>query len=147
MSSAEKSEEVKEVQEVKEAKEPLQRIGSVRNDTDLLVYRQAYRLALQVSRLTKLLPREEQFELGRQLRRSARSVAADTVEGWTKRNSASEFRRHLLIAAGEGAETRFWLEWALDEDFLLRKSADLLLKEDAKLGFMIHKLWKEWRKL
>jgi len=85
--------------------------------------------------------------LGRQIRRSARSVPANIVEGWTKRNSTAEFKRHLLIAAGEVAETKFWLELAADESIVARKSVEELLREYSKLGFMIHRLWKEWRKL
>jgi 23S rRNA-intervening sequence protein len=76
--------EVKEADEVKEVEERTSRVRPVKNCTDLLVYRQAYRLALQVSSFTKTLPREEQFELGCQLRRSARSVAANLVEDSTK---------------------------------------------------------------
>ena len=111
------------------------------------MYQQAYKLALQSTRLTKSLPREEQFELGRQLRRCARSIPANVVEGWTKRDSAAEFKRHLLIAAGETAECRFWIELAADEGFVRKEQSEAFLKEYAKLGFMIHKLWKEWRKL
>jgi len=93
--------EVKEVKEANEVKDRNPRYGPVKNYTDLLVYKQSYRLALDVSKFTKTLPREEQFELGRQLRRCARSVPANITEGWTKRNSPAEFKRHLLIAAGE----------------------------------------------
>jgi len=74
-------------------------------------------------------------------------VPANIVEGWTKRNSTAEFKRHLLIAAGEVAETKFWLELAADESIAARKSVEELLREYSKLGFMIHRLWKEWRKL
>ena len=48
--------EVKEANEVKDRSVP---IGPVKNYKDLLVYRQAYKLALQTSKLTKALPREE----------------------------------------------------------------------------------------
>jgi len=139
--------EVKEVEEVKEAKDRNSRNGPVKNYTDLLVYKQAYRLTLRVSVFSKTMPREEQFELGRQLRRSSRSVPANIVEGWTKRVSPAEFKRHLVIAAGEVAETKYWLELAADEGFVVRSTAEALVREYSKLGFMIHNLWKEWRKL
>ena len=134
-------EEIKEVKEVNEVKDRNLRSGPVKNYTDLLVYKQAYRLALDISKFTKMLPREEQFELGRQLRRCARSVPANLVEGWAKRNSPAEFKRHLLIAAGETAESKFWVELAADEGFVRRAAADRLLKAYSKLGFMIHNLW------
>jgi hypothetical protein len=56
--------EVKEVKEANEVKDRNTRYGPVKNYTDLLVYKQSYRLALDVSKFTKTLPREEQFELG-----------------------------------------------------------------------------------
>ena len=139
--------DAKEVKEVKEVKERTRRAGPVKQYSDLLVYKQAYRMALEVSKWTRQFPREEQFELGRQLRRSARSVPANIVEGWAKRNSAAEFKRHLVIAAGEIAECKFWIELAKDEGFAARIPGDRLLQEFSKLGFMIHNLWKEWRKL
>jgi four helix bundle protein len=139
--------EVKEAEEIKEVKDRSARVGPLRNYTDLLVYRQSYELALKISKFTKLLPRQEQFELGRQLRRCARSVPANVVEGWTKRTSAADFKRHLVIAAGEAAECGFWTGLAVDEGFVTKSAAQPILSEYGKLGFMIHNLWKEWRKL
>jgi len=123
-----------------------ERAGVVRTYSDLLVYQQAYRVTLDVSRLTKEFPRQEQFELARQIRNCSRSVAANIVEGWAKRNSAAEFKRHLIIAIGECAETKFWIDLATDEGFIEAKRAGLLGSEYGKLGFMLHNLWKEWRK-
>ena len=139
--------EVKELKERSEVKEKSARVGPVKKYEDLLVYRQAYRLALEVSKFTKALPKEERFELGRQLRRCARSVPANIVEGWTKRNSPADFKRHLLIAAGEVAESKFWIELAADEGLARAGAKEELKREYSRLGFMIHKLWKEWRKL
>ncbi|MBI3670261.1 MAG: four helix bundle protein [Acidobacteria bacterium] len=131
---------------MKEAEERAARAGPVRNYTDLLVYKQAYRLALEVSELARTFPRQEQYELGRQLRNSSRSVAANIVEGWAKRNSAAEFKRHLLIANGEASETRFWLDLAADEGCARKERCETLKAGYGKLGMMIHNLWKEWRK-
>lgn len=139
--------EVKDVKERNEVKDSIPRTGPVKTYGDLLVYKQAYRLALAVSNFTKAFPRGEQFELGRQLRRCCRSVPANIVEGWTKRNSPAEFKRHLMIAAGEVAETKFWIELAVDEGMATSKSSHELIKDYSRLGFMIHNLWKEWRKL
>lgn len=48
-----------EAKEVEEAKEMTERVGAVRTYSDLLVYKQAYRLALDVSTQTKRFPRAE----------------------------------------------------------------------------------------
>ena len=140
-------EEVEEVKEVNEVKERSLPVGPIRHYSDLLIYRQAYQLALEVSKLTRAFPRQEQYELGRQLRSSSRSVAANIVEGWAKRNSPAEFKRHLLIAAGECAETRFWLDLATDEAIAPKNRCEALKAEYSGLGMMIHNLWKHWRKL
>jgi len=123
-----------------------ERAGVVRTYSDLLVHKQSYRLALDVSKVTKAFPKQEQFELGRQIRNCSRSVAANIVEGWAKRNSAAEFKRHLIIAIGECAETKFWIDLATDEGLVEPKRAGTLGSEYSKLGFMLHNLWKEWRK-
>jgi four helix bundle protein len=138
--------EVEEGEEVQEVKEMSERAGVVRTYSDLLVYQQSYRLALEVSKLTREFPKQEQFEMGRQIRNCSRSVAANIVEGWAKRNSAAEFKRHLMIAIGECAETKFWIDLAADEGLIEVKRAGTLGSEYGKLGFMLHNLWKEWRK-
>src|ERR1700736_775015 len=138
--------EAKEAKEAGEAKDRPERAGVVRTYSDLLVYQQAYRLALDVSKVTKEFPRQEQFEMGRQIRNCSRSMAANIVEGWAKRNSAAEFKRHLIIAIGECAETKFWIDLATDEGLIEARRSGPLGSEYGKLGFMLHNLWKEWRK-
>jgi four helix bundle protein len=58
-------------------------------------------LALDVSSATRKFPAAEQFELARPLRRAARSIPANIVEGWAKRASAAEFKRYLQVAIVE----------------------------------------------
>jgi four helix bundle protein len=135
-----------DVKEVKDVKDRSARAGVVRTNSDLVVFKQAYRLALDVSKLTKEFHRQEQFELGRQPRNCSRSVAANIVEGWAKRNSPAEFKRHSMIAIGECAETKFWIDLASDEQLVQLEQAGALGSEYGKLGFMLHNLWKEWRK-
>ena len=134
------------MKEVKEQRAKPGRSGPVRHYRDLLVYQQAYRLALEVSRLTRSFPKSEQFELGRQLRASARSVVANIVEGWAKRNSPAEFKRHLMISTGECAESGLWLELAGDEGFADVQKCRAFQADYGRLGMMLHNLWKEWRK-
>jgi four helix bundle protein len=82
---------------------------------DLNVFRESYGLALEISRTTRRFPTAEQFELARQLRRAARSIPANIVEGWAKRSAAAEFKRYLQIAIGSCDECKLWLEMSLDE--------------------------------
>ena len=112
---------------------------------DLNVFREAYQLALEVSRETKRFPGHEQYELAKQLRRAARSVPANVVEGWAKRSSAAEFKRFLWISIGSCDECKFWLEMSRDEGFLDVARCDELTNRFNVLGAMLKSLWKHWK--
>ena len=79
-----------------------------RDTSKLHVFTVADRLALTMYRATRTLPRSEQFELGKQLRRAALSVPTNLVEGG-QRDSTREYRRFVGIALGSAAETRYLL--------------------------------------
>ena len=51
------------------------------------------------------LPRFEMHEVGSQVRRSAKSIRANIVEGYGKRRYKMEFLRHLTYALGSAQET------------------------------------------
>src|SRR5712692_4913528 len=85
---------------------------------DLDVFQLSYQLALKISKVARSFPGPEQFELARQLRRAARSIPANIVEGWAKRSSAAEFKRYLQVAIGSCDEARMWLEMSRDEGYV-----------------------------
>ena len=51
---------------------------------DLEVYQLAHKFAMKVFELTKSFPIEEKYSLIDQIRRSSRSIAVNTAEGWGK---------------------------------------------------------------
>jgi four helix bundle protein len=112
---------------------------------DLNVYRESYSLALDVSRITRKFPSAEQFELARQLRRAARSVPANIVEGWAKRSSPAEFKRYLQVAIGSCDECKLWLEMSRDEGFLSSDECSSFENRFNILGAMLKSLWKQWK--
>ena len=126
---------------------PLASRKAIRHYKDLLVYQQAYQAALQVSRATRSFPRAEQFELARQMRGAARSIPANIAEGWARRESSAEFRRFLQMAVGSCEEMKVWLDFSKDEGYLNGKELDLLQTEYARIGMLLQRLWKGWRKL
>ncbi len=117
----------------------------IRTYRDLVVFREAYQAALDVSKLSRSFPRLEQVELARQLRRAARSIPANIAEGWAKRNSAPEFKRYLQVAIGSCHETRTWLEMSRDEGYVAEGDCAKLQDRYDRIGVMLHKLWKQWR--
>jgi four helix bundle protein len=80
---------------------------------DLQVYQHAFDAAVAVFELTKHFPREEQYSLTDQVRRSSRSVCANIVEAWRKRRYPAAFVSKLADADAEAGETTFWLDMAL----------------------------------
>jgi len=118
---------------------------AIRTYRDLDVYREAYSAALEISKLTKRFPAIEQFELARQLRRAARSIPANIVEGWAKRASAPEFKRYLQVAIGSCDELQMWLEMSKDEGFIRSEHYEELHQRFNRIGAMLGSLWKQWR--
>lgn len=78
---------------------------------DLHVWQRAMQLTLTICKLTKDFPREEQFGLTSQLRRSSVSIPSNIAEG-QGRSSNGEFRQFLSIARGSNCEVQTQLEIA-----------------------------------
>ncbi len=119
----------------------------IRTYRDLDVFQESYKAALEVSRICKKFPQNEQFELARQLRRSARSIPANIVEGWAKRSSAAEFKRYLVTAIGSCHETQLWLEMSKDEGYINTEEWEKFRSWYNRIGAMLQQLWKNWRSL
>ncbi len=78
---------------------------------DLVVWQRAMQLTLAVYRLTRDFPREEQYGLTNQVRRSAVLIPSNIAEG-QGRLSVGEFRQFLGIARGSNFEVQTQLEIA-----------------------------------
>jgi len=118
---------------------------SIKTYKDLEVFQVSYQLALPISKTARNFPGPEQFELARQIRRAARSIPANIVEGWAKRSSAPEFKRYLQMAIGSCDECKLWLEMSRDEGYLTAQKCEELLSEFNRLGAMLKGLWRQWR--
>ncbi len=76
---------------------------------DLEVFRRAYRLSLEVHRMSLEFPRIEQFALADQMRRASKSICANLAEGFgSQRQSRTEFRRFVVMAIGSADEMQVW---------------------------------------
>jgi four helix bundle protein len=80
-----------------------------RDHTKLRVFRLADRLVLETYRVSRTFPDEERYELRRQLRRAAVSVACNLVEG-SARRTARECVNFFNIALGSACESRYLLD-------------------------------------
>lgn len=69
------------------------------NYKDLDIWKLAREAALQVHRMTlDRLPKFEMYETGGQLRRAAKSIRSNIVEGYGRRRYKLEFIKHLTYA-------------------------------------------------
>jgi four helix bundle protein len=118
---------------------------AIRTYRDLGVFRESYTAALDVSKLVKRFPQFEQVELARQLRRAARSVPANVVEGWAKRSSAPEFKRYLQVSIGSCDEVKLWLEMGKDEGYIPEDTLRIFADRYNRIGAMLASLWKNWQ--
>ncbi|HEX5421923.1 MAG TPA: four helix bundle protein [Candidatus Acidoferrales bacterium] len=76
--------------------------------SDLTVWQEGHKLALNAYRLTDNFPSREQFGIVAQIRPSAASVCANIAEGFGRRTTR-ELLRSLQVARGELEETRYFL--------------------------------------
>jgi len=88
---------------------------------DLRVYRDAFRAARTIYDESTGWPSVERYALTDQVRRCSRSVNANIAEAWRKRLYEKHFISKLSDADAEAAETRSWLDFALDHGYLPRE--------------------------
>jgi four helix bundle protein len=118
---------------------------AIRTYRDLEVFQESYAAALDMSRLARRFPPFEQLELGRQLRKAARSIPANIVEGWAKRQSPAEFKRYLQIAVGSCDEVKLWLAMSKDEGYVPEEISTAGTSRYNRIGAMLASFWKNWR--
>lgn len=94
----------------------------IKSVKDLRIYNESYRLAMEIFHLTKRFPKEEIYSLTDQIRRSSRSVPMNIREGYAKKKYEQIFIRHLVDALGSSEETRGWLEFAKDCNYITSKN-------------------------
>lgn len=89
---------------------------------DLTVYKKAFELAMLIYRQTKKFPAEEKFSLTDQIRRSSRSVCATIGEAYRKRQYEAHFISKSSDADMENTETRVWLDFALECQYISKEN-------------------------
>ena len=116
----------------------------IREVKDLEVYCLSYSLAREINELSKQFPKEELYSLTTQVRRSSRSVPANISEGFAKRKNGNSFKQYLYSAIGSVEETRTWLDFAKDFNYIQADLAIELNEKYAKAGAMLFRLIQNW---
>ena len=103
----------------------------------LIVWQKAHKLVLIIYKVTKTFPAEERFGLISQIRRSTLSVAANIVEGHS-RKSLKSFLNFLNIANASLVETEYYLEVARDLEYLSEEKYNGIESLRNEVGALIY---------
>lgn len=110
---------------------------------DLIVYKAAYNLAMEIFELSKDLPPEEKYALTSQIRRSSRSVCLNLREAWAKRRYEAHFVSKLTDCDGENSETDSTLDFARDCGYISSSRHRALVARCAEIGRMLGAMMKK----
>lgn len=110
---------------------------------NLHAFERAYKVSLEVHRLSLQLPKIEQYALGDQMRRASKSICANLAEGFGKQaGSKKEFRHYVLISMGSSDEMQIWIKYDKDLNYFTEEQADILIKEYQEISKMLNSLYK-----
>ena len=85
----------------------------VQSYKDLIVYQKAYKLTIEIYRITKNYPKEEIYGLISQMRRSSVSIPCNIAEGY-RRGHRKEYIQFLYVAHGSCGELETLLSLSYD---------------------------------
>jgi four helix bundle protein len=104
----------------------------------LLALQKSFRLAMNIFKPSKSFPKEETYSLTDQMRRSFRSVSVTMAEAYRKRSNPHNFTSKLTDSDAENSETHVWLEYAIQCEYITRKTFDTLNSRTLEIGKLIN---------
>jgi four helix bundle protein len=119
----------------------------IRSFRDLEVFQESYRGSIEVlSKIVRKLPKEEQYDLANQMRRSAKAVPRLIAEGYSKKHQSRGFQKYLDDALAESNEMIVSLSHTRDlyADHVDSKLCDDLIDLYDKCSRQIYNLAKKW---
>ena len=108
------------------------------NFKELLIWKKAFDIGLDVLHATKAFPKTEQFGLISQLNRSAVSIASNIAEG-AGRGTNKDFSHFLNIAIGSSYELETQLMFAKELDYISQDNFDKIFDNIDHLQKMLRK--------
>lgn len=105
---------------------------------ELIAYKKAFKLAMEIFKISQTFPKEEKYSLTDQIRRSSRSTCANLAEAYRKRIYPKNFITKLSDSDGENSETDVWLDFALACGYITPDSHHLLHSDSLEIGKLIN---------
>ncbi len=109
----------------------------IRSPKELTVYQKAFVLAGRVREVSCRFPRNEDYALTSQIRRSSRSVCLNLREAWAKRRYRAHFISKLTDCDGENGETDSSLDFALEGSYITNEEHRELTSLAEEVGRML----------
>lgn len=103
------------------------------------VWQLSHNFVLEIYSISKNFPKEEQFNITSQLRRSSASIPTNISEG-CGRNSDKEFNHFLNIALGSTSETEYLIILCQDLNLIETENSIQLLEKINHIKSKIFKL-------
>jgi four helix bundle protein len=117
---------------------------SVAQFEQLIVWKKAHELVLDVYKLTKKYPQDEKYRLVDQICRAVSSVPTNISEG-SGRNTDKEFIQFLCVARGSLFEVKYQLRLSKDLGYITDDEYETLTKQTESVGRMLNCLIKKIR--
>ena len=105
---------------------------------ELIVYQKAFKLVMDIFEISKSFPKEEQYSLTDQIRRSSRSTCTNIAEAYRKRRYPKHFLSKLTDSDGENSETATWLDFAFACEYLNNDIHKKLYNECVEIGKLLN---------
>nr|WP_282779960.1 four helix bundle protein [Phaeodactylibacter xiamenensis] len=105
--------------------------------TELLAYKKAFELAVDIFEVSKSFPKEERYSLTDQIRRASRSVCANIAEGYRKRRYPKHFISKLSDSDAENAEVQVWTQFAYRFGYIPVGQHDTWLENSVEVGSLL----------
>lgn len=113
---------------------------------DLEVYKESFKLSLEIEDLLKTYPALEKFLLSDQMRRASRSIPAQIAEGYARRESIKDFQRYIRDSLGESNEMINHLLLSKYKGYIKKQGyADELIERYNRLGKKHINLKNNWQ--
>jgi len=103
------------------------------------MYQLAFKLAVEIHRMSLQLPKYEMYEEGSQIRRSSKSIPANLAEGYGRRRYKNDYIKFLVYALASCDETRVHLDLLHKTNELPQKRYDHFTEQYIILGKQLNK--------
>ncbi len=106
---------------------------------NFIVWQKSHQLTLDVYKALNNFPKDEQFGLISQMKRSSSSIPTNIAEG-CGRKTDKDFARFLIIAFGSANELEYQFILSCDLNFINKETSEQLLSQIQEIKKMLNAL-------